>query len=196
MSRYFTMFLPLIVFLVLVALFGVMLSSDRNPQEIRSARVGGPVPAFEIAGLMPGEAALGDQDLTSLDQPVVVNFFASWCVPCRAEHDSLMELSEVYGVRVIGIAYKDSPDAARAFLAELGNPFARTALDLSGRVGIDWGVSGVPESYIVSPDGTVVYRHWGPIVGEGLKTKMLPALTAAGYIVPADLASNVNEAAE
>lgn len=172
-------FLPLILVLAMFALFFMMMTDeDRNPNEIQSALIGKPVPAFTLPGLEPGEETLTTADLKT-GEPILVNFFASWCVPCRAEHDNLMALSQEHGVKIIGIAYKDTPDRALGFLDELGNPFARTAADQNGRVAIDWGVSGVPETFLISPDGKIAYRHWGPIVGDGLEKQLLPALEAA-----------------
>ncbi|NVJ98386.1 MAG: DsbE family thiol:disulfide interchange protein [Alphaproteobacteria bacterium] len=172
-------FLPLIMVLAMFLLFYVMMTDEnRNPNEIQSVKIGKPVPDFTLPGLEAGEAALSTADLKT-GEPILVNFFASWCVPCRAEHDSLMALSEKHGIRIIGIAYKDTPDRALGFLDELGNPFARTAADQSGRIAIDWGVTGVPETFVVSGDGTITYRHWGPIVGDGMQAQVLPALEAA-----------------
>ncbi|MFC4346439.1 DsbE family thiol:disulfide interchange protein [Kordiimonas lipolytica] len=172
-------FVPLVIVLSMFGLFFFMMTDeDRNPNEIKSVIIGKPAPTFSIPGLEPDAPALSSADLKT-GQPVFVNFFASWCVPCRAEHESLMALAREHGARVIGIAYKDTPDRALAFLDELGDPFTKTGADLDGRVAIDWGVTGVPETFLVDGSGTVVYRHWGPIVGDGLEAKVLPALEAA-----------------
>lgn len=174
--------LPLLLFLAMVGLFAVMLTADRNPKEIKSARVGSALPAFEIASLRNGDPALTQTTLGHTSgQPVLVNFFASWCVPCRAEHDALMHLSQEMGLEIVGVAYKDAPDDSRAFIAELGDPYGQIGMDLKGRVGIDFGISGVPETFIVTPDGQVTYRHWGPIVGNAVEAKLVPALKAAGW---------------
>ncbi|WP_286829111.1 MULTISPECIES: DsbE family thiol:disulfide interchange protein [Kordiimonas] len=171
-------FVPLIIVLALAGLFFMMMTQEgRNPNEIKSVMIGKPAPAFALPGLDAGAPGLTDADLRT-GEPVLVNFFASWCVPCRAEHESLMALAREHGVSIIGIAYKDTPDRSLAFLDELGNPFAKTGADLDGRVAIDWGVTGVPETFLVDGSGTIVYRHWGPIVGDGLEAQVLPALEA------------------
>lgn len=154
-------YLPLIIFIAMIGLFGKMLTTNRNPSEIKSVLIGQPVRAFTLKGL--GEdAALNHTDLAA-GQVYVVNFFASWCVPCRAEHEQLMALKE-NGINVIGIAYKNEPDKALAFLNELGDPYVQRAVDLDGRVGIDWGVYGVPETFIVNGDGVIAYKHFGPLL--------------------------------
>lgn len=168
-------FIPLLVVMALVLLFVSMMSGDRNPQEIKSVLVGKQVPVFTLPALTEGAADITEADLKT-GRPVLVNFFASWCLPCRAEHDNLMRLSKEIGLPIIGIAYKDDPIKSQRFLDELGNPFAKTATDLDGRVAIDWGVTGVPESFLVDAEGVVRYRHWGPIVGEGLVRRLLPKL--------------------
>lgn len=170
-------FLPLVIAGLLVALFLGMMLSDRNPQEIDSVLIGRAAPAFSLSSLADDAPALTDADLKT-GEPVLVNFFASWCVPCRAEHESLMELAGRYRVPVIGIAYKNERGKAIGFLNELGNPFSKTGLDLDGRVGIDWGVSGVPETFLLDGDGVIRYRHWGPIVGDSLEVRLLPELEA------------------
>ncbi|WP_308910904.1 DsbE family thiol:disulfide interchange protein [Pseudokordiimonas caeni] len=171
-------FLPLAAFVALVALMGAMLLGDRNPAEVDSALVGRAAPTLTLYALEPGGEPLVPADLRR-GVPVIVNFFASWCVPCRAEHESLMALAGEHKVQIIGIAYKDKPAAARAFLEELGNPYDKVVLDESGRAGIEWGVSGVPETFVIDGDGMVRYRHWGPVVGDALETRLLPAVEAA-----------------
>lgn len=168
-------FIPLLIVVIMFGLFLVMLTSGRNPKELDSVLIGNPAPAFNLKSLSDRSRNLTEADLKT-GQPVLVNFFASWCVPCRAEHENLIELTQAYGIPIIGIAYKNEPDQARAFLAELGNPFAKTGIDLDGRVGIEWGVSGVPETFLVDADGIIRYRHWGPIVGDSLERRMLPEL--------------------
>lgn len=171
-------FLPLAAFVVLVVLMGSMLLSDHNPAEIDSVLIGRAAPEMTLYPLDPAGETLTPVDLKR-GQPVIINFFASWCVPCRAEHESLMALAGQHKVRIIGIAYKDKPAAARAFLEELGNPYDKVVLDESGRAAIEWGVSGVPETFVIDGKGIVKYRHWGPVVGDALETRLLPAVEAA-----------------
>ncbi len=111
-----------------------------------------------------------------------MNVFASWCVPCRAEHGVLTGLVENDGLRLFGINYKDKPKDATKWLAELGNPYERIGSDLNGRVGIEWGLSGVPETFIVGPNGTVLYRYVGPVVGDEAISKFREALVQAGAL--------------
>lgn len=168
-------FIPLFIVVAIVAVFFQMMGGDRNPREIRSVLVGKEAPAFTLPALFEGDEALTEKALKS-GKPVVVNFFASWCLPCRAEHENLMRLSAREDILMIGIAYKDTPEKSRAFLDELGNPYDLTASDLNGRIAIDWGVTGVPETFLVAADGTVAYRHWGPIVGDTLNARLMPEL--------------------
>jgi cytochrome c biogenesis protein CcmG/thiol:disulfide interchange protein DsbE len=108
----------------------------------------------------------------------LVNVFASWCGPCRAEHPILTRMSEQQNLRIVGLNYKDTPENAAAWLEELGNPYARIGADVTGRAGIDWGVTGVPETFIVSNDGIVLHRFPGPVVGDGQR-RFQEALDAA-----------------
>ncbi|TFG84853.1 MAG: DsbE family thiol:disulfide interchange protein, partial [Hyphomicrobiales bacterium] len=129
-----------------------------------------------LTGEGGGAEAFGAADLAT-GQPTIVNVWASWCVPCREEHPLLMQLAKQPGVRLYGINYKDDPAAARRFLGRYGNPFARVGADRTGRVAIDWGVYGVPETYVITGDGKIAYRHVGPLTEEAIREKLLPKLT-------------------
>ena len=109
-------------------------------------------------------------------KPTIVNIFASWCVPCLEEHPMLMALAEEPGMRIYGINYKDDPASARRFLGRYGNPYDRVGTDSSGRTAIDFGVYGVPETFVISGDGTIAYRHVGPLTEEAITTKILPLM--------------------
>ncbi len=159
--------------LVVAALIGAFalwgLSGGRDPNAIPSALISKPVPDFELPPIegvaSPGlkTADLQGQGLT------LVNVFASWCGPCRAEHPVLTRLAREEDVRLVAINYKDKPEAAAAWLEELGNPYERIGSDYSGRAGIEWGVTGVPETFIIDANGLVVHRFPGPVVGDGLR---------------------------
>ena len=141
-----------------------------------SALIDKPAPEFALPGL-DGGPGLARADLVG-GGVKLVNIWASWCVPCRAEHPWIEALAEE-GHTVHGINYKDQPENAAGFLAELGNPYERIGVDASGRVGIDWGVYGVPETYVVDAQGNIVYRHVGPIQAGDLAKRILPAIEAA-----------------
>jgi len=164
-------FVPLLILLAIVSLFAMMMGRDRNPGELNSVLIGKAPPAFSLPHLT-GDGVLTEADLVT-GKPLLVNFFASWCVPCRAEHKALMELAQTDNVPIIGIAYKDKPAASRAFLDELGDPFTVAIRDESGRTGIDFGVTGVPETFLIDGNGRIRYRHWGPIIGDKAKAKVL-----------------------
>lgn len=168
-------FLPIFIVALLVGVFFVVMTSDRNPKEIKSVMIGKPVPSFEIPNLFDGQPPLS-ADRLKTGKPVLVNFFASWCLPCRAEHENLVRLADGYSIEVIGIAYKDEPEASKNFLDELGNPYAVAAVDRDGRLAIDWGVSGVPETFLIDGEGIIRYRHWGPVVGDSLEKQLLPQI--------------------
>ncbi|GFE63978.1 DsbE family thiol:disulfide interchange protein [Litoreibacter roseus] len=172
-------FLPLAIAAIIggFAIWG--LSGDRDPSRIPSVLISQPVPAFDlppVAGIdTPG---LSQADLKGAGEIVLVNAFASWCGPCRAEHPILTRMAEGQGIKVVGLNYKDKPADAAAWLDELGNPYVRIGSDETGRAGIEWGLSGVPETFIVGADGTILYREAGPVVGDGLK-RLQRALDAA-----------------
>jgi len=170
-------FLPLIVVAALATLFLSMLLRDRNPHEIKSVMMGKESPAFTLPALLEADKQVTD-DVLRTGHPVLVNFFASWCVPCRAEHPNLMKLAREHHIPIIGINYKDDPAKARAYLAELGDPYVTIAAALRGRTGIDWGVTGVPETFIVDGNGKIRDRLWGPVVVDSIEKKILPEIEA------------------
>jgi cytochrome c biogenesis protein CcmG/thiol:disulfide interchange protein DsbE len=163
--------LPALVFLALAILFFVQLFAG-DPSRVPSALIGRPVPAFALAPLeglhadgkpVPG---LSSEDLKG--RVTVVNVWASWCAPCRQEHPLLVELAKDPSIRVVGINYKDNPENARRFLGALGNPFAAVGTDPNGRAAIDWGVYGVPETFVIGPDGRIRHKHIGPLTAEAM----------------------------
>ncbi len=172
--RRLLIFIPVLVLISLFALFAMMvLRGEKDP--VASRIVGQNAPAFELE-------ALNEDTLILLSryrgQPVVVNFFASWCAPCRVEHPVLMQLA-AQGVTIIGINYKDKPEAARAFMAELGDPFAAIGQDINGRTGIDFGITGVPETFVISADGHVLASWASPLTPGIVEKRILPALLVA-----------------
>lgn len=169
--------LPLVLFLALAAYLWRGLDPDRDPQLLPSALIDKPAPVFSLGTLL-GNGVLASDEMKG--QVVLVNFFASWCVPCRAEHPVLMTLSHDLAVPLYGIAYKDKPEDSAKFLAELGNPFRRTGLDQNGRTGIDFGVYGVPETYAIDRDGRIRWRHVGPLDQAAIDHELMPLLHRLG----------------
>jgi len=169
--------LPILIVLLLVAAFWRGLDPNRDPSALPSALVGKTAPAVDLPALADGAPRL--QLSAFKGKLVAINFFASWCLPCRAEHPLLEQLSAELGVPVIGIAWKDKPEASRAFLSELGDPYVATGADESGRTGIDFGITGVPETFLVDGDGIVRYRLAGPVTRDGLKNELAPAIAEA-----------------
>jgi cytochrome c biogenesis protein CcmG/thiol:disulfide interchange protein DsbE len=180
--------LPLIVFGSLAGLFWFALHGG-DPSRLPSALVGKEVPDFALPpvdGLLEKEVPVSGFSAADLKTgaPTLVNVFASWCVPCHEEHPVLMELAKQPGIRLYGINYKDDPASARRFLGRFGNPFARVGADASGRVAIDFGVYGVPETYVIGGDGKIAYRHVGPLTEDVVKEKLLPLLQQGAEKVP------------
>ena len=167
--------IPVIVFAAVG--IGLAVGLTRDPSTLPSVLIDRPVPTFELPALEGRADGLTSEDLKG--QVSLVNVFASWCVPCRVEHPVLMKLAES-GVAIYGINYKDPPDQAAAWLAELGDPFEKIGADRNGRVGIEWGVYGVPETFVVDADGRIRYRHVGPIQPRDLERALLPKLAELG----------------
>jgi cytochrome c biogenesis protein CcmG/thiol:disulfide interchange protein DsbE len=173
-----TYLLPLGFFLALALIFLTRLESGGDPSAIPSALVGQPAPAFDLEPL-PG-AGLPGLARADLDGAVtVVNIFASWCGPCRVEHPELMKLAADPRLRVVGIDYKDQPANALSFLEDLGNPYAAIGVDTRGRIAIDWGVYGVPETFVVDRAGIIRFKFIGPLTPETVASSLMPAIEAA-----------------
>lgn len=164
--------IPAAVLAGLVVLFAVGLQLD--PTKVPSPLIGKPAPAFDLPTLEGSRLALA----TLQGRPVLVNFWASWCTPCLQEHPLLMELSRS-GVPIVGINYKDDPETAKQWLAHHGNPFATIAQDRDGHVGLDWGVYGVPESFVLDAQGVIRFKQIGPMTREAWHTDMAALLRAA-----------------
>ncbi len=170
------MLLPPVLFAGLAALFWVGMHRD-DPDALPSALAGREAPAVR-GGAAGGRAAADAMPLLRAPGVKLVNFWASWCAPCRAEHPMLTQLADE-GVPIHGVNYKDDPAKALGFLAELGNPYAALGADASGRMGLNWGLYGVPETFVIDGDGTVVLRFAGPITRQVLESTIRPAIAQA-----------------
>lgn len=173
--------LPFAIFAGLAGLFWYALQTG-DPSKLPSALIGKPVPQFALPPLegLKSDGGAEVQSFTSSDlaqgHPTIVNVFASWCVPCLEEHPMLMALAGEPGIRIYGINYKDDPASARRFLGRYGNPFSRVGTDGTGRTAIDFGVYGVPETFVISGDGKIAFRHVGPLTEEAITTRILPLM--------------------
>ncbi|MGO4706619.1 DsbE family thiol:disulfide interchange protein [Microvirga sp. 2MCAF38] len=168
----FLFLLPILIFAGLAGLFLFQLGRGVDPAQVPSALIDKPAPIFNLAPLeglvnngqpVPG---LASEDLKG--KVTVVNIFASWCGPCRQEHPLLVELAKDPSIRMVGINMKDNTENARRFLGALDNPYAAVGVDPNGRAAIEWGVYGVPETFIVGPDGMIRHKHIGPLTPEAL----------------------------
>lgn len=175
--------LPLVIFGALAGVFLMQLTSGNNNTVIPSALIGKPAPTL---ALPPLEGAVrAGAPVPTLDTGAIrgkltlVNVWASWCVPCRQEHPIILGLAQDPRINVVGINYKDKTDAALAFLGELGNPFRAIGVDPRGVAAIDWGVYGIPESFLVGPDGTILYKHVGPFSDDVVRGQLLPKIEEA-----------------
>lgn len=176
-------FVPLAIFLAFAVMFQFALKSG-DPSKLPSALIGKPVPAVDFASLegltgptgpVPGFTApeLARGEVT------IVNFWASWCAPCVEEHPLLVELAKTPGVKLFGVNYKDEAEKARRFLGRYGNPFGAMGVDPKGRGAIEWGVYGMPETFVVDGNGRITYKHVGPLSPRSIEEKLLPAIRAA-----------------
>ena len=175
--------LPLAIFLGLALIFWTQLNSGRDISEIPSALIGTKAPFRDLdplAGATKDGAPVPALTAESArGKLTLVNFWASWCVPCRQEHPVILALSKDPRLTVVGVNYKDGSENALRFLGELGNPFAAIGVDPRGKAAIDWGVYGIPESYLVAADGTILYKRVGPFDPQSLETGLYPAIEKA-----------------
>lgn len=181
--RLWIAFLPLVLFIALSGVFLYQLGSGKDASEIPSVLIGTKAPSLDLPPLdgltADGVPVPALTDAAIRGQLSLVNVWASWCVPCRQEHPILLELSRDPRVELVGINYKDKNDNALRFLGELGNPFAAVGVDPAGKAAIDWGVYGIPETYLVGPDGEILFKQIGPFTTESLRDKLLPAIEKA-----------------
>ena len=162
--------IPLALFVVLFAF--LLVGLGLNPREVPSPLVGKPAPEFRLAKLHTPEQQLGTADLRG--QVYLLNVWASWCVACRVEHPLLVELAKSKVVPIVGLNYKDKPEEGIAWLKQHGDPYTVSVVDRDGRVGIDWGVYGVPETFIVDKAGVIRYKHIGPVDASAIENRIVP----------------------
>ncbi|HEX2590105.1 MAG TPA: DsbE family thiol:disulfide interchange protein [Rhizomicrobium sp.] len=167
---------PFLIFVVLAIVFYWSLKGPA-PDVLPSVMIGKPVPARVLAALDDETKGFAPADLTG--HVTIVNVWASWCIPCRQEAPALAELAKDKSIQLWGFVYKDKPAAARAFLAEYGNPFSRIGLDADGSTAIEWGVYGVPETYVIDAQGVIRERYVGPLTPDALATVIAPAIQRA-----------------
>lgn len=167
--------IAIIPIVALIALIGValfLLTREHAQQTFSEGRIGRAAPTYSLPSLDGGDPVTG---AARAGRAYVINVFASWCTPCRAEHPQLMAL-QAGGVEIVGIAYKDRPEATQRFLAELGNPFATVGLDRDGRFGLELGITGAPETFVIGPDGTIRAVYRGPLTPQVIEEIIRPAL--------------------
>jgi len=163
--------IPMLIFAVLVAFLAVGLTL--NPKDVPSPLIDKPAPAFELPELYTQEQV---SSTSLLGQPYIMNVWASWCLACEHEHQLLVDFAKTYAVNLIGLNYKDDNDAAQQWLKQRGNPYSLILQDGEGKTGINWGVYGVPETFIVDAKGLIRHKFTGPITTDSLKSELIPLL--------------------
>ena len=162
--------IPLAVFAVMVIFLGIGLTL--NPREVPSPLIGKPAPAFNLTQVADAGQTLSPENFKG--QVALVNVWASWCVSCRQEHPVLLQLARQNLVPIYGLNYKDQREAAQGWLNQYGNPYVASAFDADGRVGINWGVYGVPETFVIDKAGLIRHKHTGPVTPSVLEQELLP----------------------
>ena len=168
--------IPIVVFLLLVVVFSFGLFND--PRELPSPFLGEQAPSFQVASLTEPERIVGSADYAG--KMALVNVWATWCGGCRQEHGFLMQLARSGAISIYGINWRDDREAALGWLRQLGDPYEFSAFDADGRVGIDWGVYGAPETFLLSPEGIVLHKHLGPLDARIWQEDFVPLIEAAG----------------
>ena len=156
--------LPSIIFFLILSIFFYLLIIERNPSEIPSNLINKKVPIFEAESLFKNEKFVSSNEFRN--EITLVNFFATWCKPCRDEHVYIKRFANKKGLKVIGINYRDNPKKTIKWLKDLGNPYKDILIDKNGKIAIDWGVYGIPETFIINSNGIIKYRHVGPITNK------------------------------
>ena len=156
--------IPFIFFLFILLAFFYLLIIERNPSELPSNLLNKTIPKFETESLLKNERFISSKEFGK--EKILVNFFATWCKPCRTEHDYIKRFAKEKGIRIIGINYKDNPKKTVEWLRALGNPYSDIPIDKNGRIAIDWGVYGIPETFVINSNGIIKYRHIGPVTGK------------------------------
>ena len=156
--------LPSVVFFLILSIFFYLLIIDRNPSEIPSNLLNKNVPIFEAESLLKDKRFISSNEFKN--EIILVNFFATWCKPCRDEHVYIMRFANEREIKVIGINYKDNTEKTIKWLKDLGNPYKDILIDKNGKIAIDWGVYGIPETFIINSNGIIKYRHVGPITNK------------------------------
>jgi cytochrome c biogenesis protein CcmG/thiol:disulfide interchange protein DsbE len=166
--------IPFILFILLAGFFAVLLLRGKDPAVVESAMIGKPAPAFNLPSALKGKAGFSSKDLRGT--PAVVNIFASWCLACRVEQGALEKIAKAENIPVYGIDYKDTPDKLAAWLKKYGDPFTAIGADSEGRTAIDWGVYGVPETFVVDARGVIRYKHVGAVTDKVYRDIFKPLL--------------------
>ncbi len=174
MSKRLIFLLPVTGFIAIAAVIAYFMLSGKDAKIIPSALIDKPVPEFSLPSIDGATGGLGTAHLKG--QVSLLNVFASWCIPCRVEHPQITRLGKIPGVALYGLNYKDKADEAKAWLERLGNPYHRIGADTDGRAGIEWGVYGVPETFIVDATGHIRYKHVGPVMPRDLEETILPII--------------------
>lgn len=167
--------IPVVLFGVLVIVFSVGL--NRDPSFVPSPLIGKPVPSFNLARLRQSDQSFSDADLRG--RVSVLNVWATWCVGCREEHETLMQIASLGDVPIYGLNWKDDEEQASAWLVQLGDPYVASGFDADGKVAIDWGVYGAPETFLVDPAGIILYRHISPLTMEIWRSEFVPRINKA-----------------
>ena len=167
--------IPIVLFGVLVAVFSVGL--QRDPSFVPSPLIGKAAPSFSLQALQAPDQVVSDADLRG--RVSLLNVWATWCVGCRQEHETLKKIADLNDVPIFGLNWKDDAQQALTWLAELGNPYVATAFDADGKVAIDWGVYGAPETFLIDANGIIIYRHISPLTMEIWQTEFVPRIKEA-----------------